>query len=131
MYVLITCKFKGYLTNSNKEKIETSIFQTVKGSLLEVSGQILVTCIMHVLDTYKFKMDWINTKQEKMETSIFQTLNGQWAPLFFATHVVQFFFLNPKFHASSFILSLHSPVCVRPGMKPRISIFSEQGQKHY
>ena len=36
MYVLITCKFKKYLNNSNQEKVETTIFQTLKGSLLKV-----------------------------------------------------------------------------------------------
>ena len=33
MYVLITCKFKRYLTNNNnKEKVETPIFQTLKAA---------------------------------------------------------------------------------------------------
>ena len=32
MYVLNTCKFKKYLINSNQEKVETTIFQTLKGS---------------------------------------------------------------------------------------------------
>ena len=37
----------------------------------------------------------------------------------FATQIVQFlFFLNPKFQASSQLLWLHKPVCVRPGRKP-------------
>ena len=37
----------------------------------------------------------------------------------FATRVVQFlFFLNPKFQASSHLLWLYSPVCVRPSRKP-------------
>ena len=37
----------------------------------------------------------------------------------FATCLVQFlYFLNTKFQASSHLLWLHSPVCVRPGRKP-------------
>ena len=37
----------------------------------------------------------------------------------FATKIVQFlYFLNPKFQASSHLLWLYSPVCVRPGRKP-------------
>ena len=37
----------------------------------------------------------------------------------FATWIVQFlFYLNPKFQASSHLLWLYSPVCVRPGRKP-------------
>ena len=37
----------------------------------------------------------------------------------FATKIVQsLFFLNPKFQASSYLLWLHSLVCVRPGWKP-------------
>ena len=34
----------------------------------------------------------------------------------FAAKIVQFLiFLNPKFHASSYLLLLHKPDCVRPG----------------
>ena len=36
----------------------------------------------------------------------------------FATQIVQSFFLNPKFQASSHLLSLHSSVCVRPDRNP-------------
>ena len=43
----------------------------------------------------------------------------------FATRIVQsLFFLNPKFQASSYLLWLHSPVCVGPGRKPRRPVFS-------
>ena len=31
--------------------------------------------------------------------------------------------LNPKFQASNDLLRLHSPVCVRPGGKPRQQVF--------
>ena len=44
----------------------------------------------------------------------------------FATWIVQsLFFLNPKFHASSCILWLCSPVCVGPGQKTRRPVFSQ------
>ena len=36
-------------------------------------------------------------------------------------------YLNPKFQASNYFQRLHSPVCVRPGRKPRIPVFSRQG----
>ena len=36
----------------------------------------------------------------------------------FATLVQSLYFLNPKFQASSHLLWLCSPVCVRPGRKP-------------
>ena len=46
----------------------------------------------------------------------------------FATRIVQsLYYLNPKFQASRHILWLYSPVCVRPGRKPRRSLFSERG----
>ena len=46
----------------------------------------------------------------------------------FATWIVQYlYFLNPKFQASSYILWLHSPVCVGPGLKPRRPVFSQRG----
>ena len=40
--------------------------------------------------------------------------------------IVQFlFYLNTKFQASGHLLSLCSPVCVRPGRKPRRPVLSE------
>ena len=46
----------------------------------------------------------------------------------FATRIVQSpFFLNPKFQASSHLPQLNSPVCVRPGQKPRRPVFSQRG----
>ena len=45
--------------------------------------------------------------------------------LFFATWIVQFlFYLNPKFQASSSFLSLYRPVCVGPGLNPKLLVFS-------
>ena len=37
------------------------------------------------------------------------------------------YYLNPKFQASSHLLWLYSPVCVRPGRKPRRPVFSQRG----
>ena len=46
----------------------------------------------------------------------------------FATQIVQsLYFLNPNFQASSHFLWLPSPVCVRPGRKPRRPVFSQRG----
>ena len=46
----------------------------------------------------------------------------------FAIRIVQsFYYLNPKFQASSHLLWLYSPVCVGPGQKPRKSVFSQRG----
>ena len=48
--------------------------------------------------------------------------------LVFATWIVQFlFYLNPKFQASSHLLCLYSPVCMRAGRKPRRPVFSQRG----
>ena len=48
--------------------------------------------------------------------------------LCFAIRTIQFlYYLNPKFQASSHLLWLYSPVCVRPGRKPRRPVFSERG----
>ena len=46
----------------------------------------------------------------------------------FAKRIVQsFYFLNLKAHASSHLLWVYSPVCVRPGWKPRRPVFSQRG----
>ena len=43
----------------------------------------------------------------------------------FATQIAQsFFFLNPKFQASNHLLWLYKPVCVGPGRKPKLLVFS-------
>ena len=49
----------------------------------------------------------------------------------FTKRIVQsFFYLNPKFQASSHLLWLYSPVCVGPGWKPRRPVFSQRGSNH-
>ena len=46
----------------------------------------------------------------------------------FATYIVQsLYFLNTKFHASSHLMWLYSPVCVGPGRKPQRPVFSQRG----
>ena len=46
----------------------------------------------------------------------------------FVTQIVQsLLFLNPKFQASSYLLLLHSLVCVGAGQKPRRPVFSCRG----
>ena len=46
----------------------------------------------------------------------------------FATLIVQsLYLLNQKFQASSYLLWLYSPVCVKPGRKPRRPVFSQRG----
>ena len=46
----------------------------------------------------------------------------------FATEIVRsLHFLNLKFQASSYLLWLHSPVCVGPCQKPRRPVFSRHG----
>ena len=50
----------------------------------------------------------------------------------FATWIVQsLFFLHPKFQASSCLLSLHRLVCVGPGRKPTLLVFSRKGSFHH
>ena len=46
----------------------------------------------------------------------------------FTRRIVQFlYYINTKFQASSHLLWLYSPVCVRPGRQPRRLVFSERG----
>ena len=41
--------------------------------------------------------------------------------------VQSLYFLNPKFQASSHLLWLHSPVCIRPGQKPQRQAILSRG----
>ena len=56
----------------------------------------------------------------KAKTQISCAVTAQLISAFvFATRIVQsLFFLNPNFQASSYLLWLYRPVCVRPGRKP-------------
>ena len=46
----------------------------------------------------------------------------------FAIQIEQsLFYINPKFQACSLFLLFYSPVCVRPGQKPRRPVFSQRG----
>ena len=46
----------------------------------------------------------------------------------FTTRLVQsLYFLNTKFHACSYVLRLHSTVCVRPGQNPKVLVLSRAG----
>ena len=50
----------------------------------------------------------------------------------FAIRIVQsLYYLNPKFQFSSHLLWLYSPVCVRPGPKPRRPVFSQRGSNYH
>ena len=47
-------------------------------------------------------------------------------PVIHYSNSTSLFFINPKFQASRHILWLYSPVCVRPGQKPRRPGFSQR-----
>ena len=65
----------------------------------------------------------------KTKTQISFSVTAKLISVFvFATQIVQsLYFLNPKFQASSHLLWLYSPVCVRPGRKPRRPVFLQRG----
>ena len=69
----------------------------------------------------------------KTKTQVSFAVTGKLISAFvFAKRIVQsLFYLTPKFQDSSDLLSLHSPVCVRPGRKPRRSAFSQRGKHLY
>ena len=73
MLCMSSFKFKKYLINSNEEKVETTIFQTRKGSMLVVSDQIwlkleLIQALLHFPINWKYHTDWIENDQENVET---------------------------------------------------------------
>ena len=88
---LITFKFKRYLTNSNKENVETSIFQgldftkqsekkwkyhffrCLRAANSVVRGRVwpnfkLIQALMYVIITCKYEMDPIKNNREKVAT---------------------------------------------------------------
>ena len=65
----------------------------------------------------------------KIKTQISFALTAKLISAFvFTIRIVQsFYFLNPKFQASSQLLWLYSPVCVGTGRKPLRPVFSQRG----
>ena len=65
----------------------------------------------------------------KTKTQISCAVTAQLISAFnFAIRIAQsLFYLHPKFQASSHLLWLYSPGCVRPGRKPRRPVFSQRG----
>ena len=65
----------------------------------------------------------------KTKTQISCAVTAQLISAFvFAMWIVQsLHYRNPKFQASSHLLWLYIPVCVRPGRKPRRPVFSQRG----
>ena len=54
------------------------------------------------------------------------------SPFVFATWIVQYLlFLSTKLHTSSHLQWLYSLVCVRPGWKPRMFVFSQRSSYKY
>ena len=73
-YAIITCKFKKYRMNSNRENMETSFFRHSRAAYPLVSHQILpkfklVQAVINVLITFKYQKDRVKNDQETMKTS--------------------------------------------------------------
>ena len=74
MHVLITCKFKKDQINSNREKVDTSFFQSSRAAYLVASSGIwpkfeLVQTVMYILIACKNKKDRIKNSRENVMTT--------------------------------------------------------------
>ena len=72
MHVLDTYKFKMDWINTKREKMETSIFHTLKGNSV-VHGRIwpnfrYIQALMYVVITCKYEKDSIKNNREKVAT---------------------------------------------------------------
>ena len=106
------------------------ICSTVLGKLWFLMGSFPprhVPCLSDTFEPHYEKIGFLHIRKTKTQIScaVAAKLISTFA---FATWIVQsLFFLNPKFQASSHLLWLYSPVCVRPGRKPRRLVFSQRG----
>ena len=67
-------------------------------------------------------------RHEKNGFFAYAKTKAQISAFVFATQIVQsLYLLNPQFQASSYLMLLHSPVCVGSGRKPRGLVFSRRG----
>ena len=74
MHVLITCKFKKDQINSNREKVDTSFFQSSRAAYSVASSGIwpkfeLIQTFMYVPITCKNKKDRIKNSRENVTTT--------------------------------------------------------------
>ena len=73
MHALLTNKFKMDLSNSDREKVETSIFRRSRAANSVIRDQIwpnfkLTQALMYVIVTCKYEMDPIKNSRENAET---------------------------------------------------------------
>ena len=73
------------------------------------------------------KTGFLHMRETKTQISCAVTEQLISAFVFFRRIVQSLYYLNPKFGASSYLLWLYSPVCVRRGRKTRIPVFSQRG----
>ena len=85
----------------------------------------------HAITPIKWAATWENRifAYAKTKPQISCAVTAQLISAFvFVTWIVQsLYFLNPKFRASSYLLWLHSLVCVGPGRKPWRPVFCRRG----
>ena len=104
------------------EKHVYNFFARMERSCIEVGKWIHVSLVMRKPFFFFFAY-------AKIKTQISFAVTAKLISAFvFATQMVQsLYFLKSKFQASSHLLWLCSPLCVRPGRKPRRQVFSQRG----
>ena len=98
---------------------------TFKNQMATIIGDVMLSsAFMAYAGSYIYDLHVRKTK-----TQISCAVTAQLICAFvFAVQIVLFlFYIYPKFQASSFMLSLYSLVCVGPGRKPKLLVFSYAG----
>ena len=100
-------------------------------NVIPVTAFIVSSCICVALMLYNWAATWENRifAYAKTKPQISCAVTAQLISAFvFVTWIVQsLYYLNPKFRASSYLLWLHSLVCVGPVRKPRRPVFWRRG----
>ena len=93
-----------------------------------ISTPLLSTCSLSIIEP-RYEKTGFQHNYVKTKTQISFMVTAKLISAFvFATRIVQSLYcLNTKFQASSHLLWLYSPVCVKPGRKPRRPVFSQRG----
>ena len=128
------CDWDSNFKNKLQLKLHVSFFFVIVFAALHVSRYHGPT--FHLSNTSFHKGDkWLQYEPRREKTGYLHMRKQRRrsaakliSAFVFATRIVQsLYFLNPKFRASSHLLWLHSPVCVRPGRNPRRPVFWRRG----
>ena len=108
----------GNSTSNRRKKVLLITRKTFTNSTLVIHKVAYHVCrlILTKFELHHEKIRFLHMRKQRRRSATIQLISAFTVTAFI---VQSLYFLNKKFQASSHLLWLHSPVCVRPGQKPQ------------